>query len=111
MFCRSDTLLITLFSISPLWFGFIGAVITVLFGLIFSFFLGIGKKRPFLYDKNQISNLDLKDTRTIDPALVVSSNEILSFRSLTNDATKQTTTEKESGLSKSENPPEQESML
>ncbi len=74
MFFCSSNVLISLFSISPLWFVFIGASITVIFGLISSFVLG--KKIFFLKINFLFSILDSKDSKLIDLALVVSRHEI-----------------------------------
>lgn len=48
-FWRSNHFLVSLFTISPLWFIFNGSMITVIFGLLFSFILGIdwSMKRSF----------------------------------------------------------------
>ncbi|CAF4153563.1 unnamed protein product [Adineta steineri] len=63
--------LVSLFSISPLWFIFIGTMTTIILGMIFSFIL------------------DSKDTKIIDPLLLVSTNDIFPCLSSKKTMTKQ----------------------
>ncbi|UJR34606.1 hypothetical protein I4U23_027382 [Adineta vaga] len=69
---RSYHVLMPLFSISPLWFIFNGTILTIVLGMIFTFIL------------------DSKDTKIINPSLLISRNEIFSCFSSRKEKVKRT---------------------
>ncbi|CAF1039315.1 unnamed protein product [Rotaria sordida] len=83
----NSNIFVSLFSISPLWFIFNGTMLTIILGIIFSFIL------------------DSKDSKIIDPLLLVSRYEI--FPCLP----KQTVIEKNNTISNNDNIIEHESMI
>ncbi|CAF3688889.1 unnamed protein product [Rotaria sp. Silwood1] len=90
----SSNIFVSLFSISPLWFIFNGTMLTIIFGLIFSFIL------------------DAKDSKIIDPLLLVSRYDIFPcLSSLTKNTVKRIVIQKHNTISNNDNIIEQESMI
>ncbi|CAF2832658.1 unnamed protein product [Rotaria sp. Silwood2] len=90
----SSNIFVSLFSISPLWFIFNGTILTIIVGMIFSFIL------------------DSKDSKIIDPLLLVSRYDIFPcLSSSTKNIVKRTVTEKNNTISNNDNIIEHESMI
>ncbi|CAF2080148.1 unnamed protein product [Rotaria magnacalcarata] len=89
----NSTILLSLFSISPLWFIFNGTIVTIVFAMIFTFIL------------------DSKDSKPIDTSLLVSRNEIFPCFPSKNERLQQAATQNLDENSQLDTVPEQESMI